>query len=106
MGGRSNAPPPSRRWKIQRPSRARVNRAGLCNLSLVILGRHRPIRTQEHQVIFTKVYKVQSIYLPTHAIINYINEEPTPLAFFHHLFFVCFGQEVSVISLLDATVCL
>ena len=24
-GGRSNAPPPSRRWKIQRPSRARVN---------------------------------------------------------------------------------
>ena len=26
MGGRSNAPPPpSRRWKIQRPSRARVN---------------------------------------------------------------------------------
>ena len=23
-GGRSNAPPPSRRWKIQRPSRARV----------------------------------------------------------------------------------
>ena len=27
-GGRSNAPPPSRRWKIQRPSRARVNRLG------------------------------------------------------------------------------
>ena len=28
MGGRSNAPPPpSRRWKIQRPSRARVNMA-------------------------------------------------------------------------------
>ena len=25
-GGRSNAPPPSRRWEIQRPSRARVNR--------------------------------------------------------------------------------
>ena len=25
MGGRSNAPPPSRRWKIQRPSRARVD---------------------------------------------------------------------------------
>ena len=25
MGGRSNAPPPSRRWKIQRPIRARVN---------------------------------------------------------------------------------
>ena len=24
-GGRSNAPPPSRRWNIQRPSRARVN---------------------------------------------------------------------------------
>ena len=24
-GGRSNAPPPSRRWEIQRPSRARVN---------------------------------------------------------------------------------
>ena len=25
-GGRSNAPPPSRRWKIQRPSRARVKK--------------------------------------------------------------------------------
>ena len=71
-------------------STTNINRAGLCNLSLVILGRHRPIRTQEHQVIFTKVYKVQSIYLPTHAIINYINPRPAggggvwtpPLRFF------------------------
>ena len=36
-GGRSNAPPPSRRWEIQRPSRARVNRA------VPVLGAERAV---------------------------------------------------------------
>ena len=32
MGGRSNAPPPSRWWKIQRPSRARVKRKRVASI--------------------------------------------------------------------------